>query len=436
MRRRAPSRRAAPGSASATSAITIPPAPGSPSSTARSSGSRSRSCARASGGCRSSASSRGCRARASAGRCWTGALRAADGCRGAIILSSSDPRAMRRYFRAGFRVRPCLGGGRQRQPLTDPGRAGRAAGRPRAATARRSTPPRATCAARRTPRTSAALLATGHQLLVIPTAAAGPRRATDAPAIVAAFDEAAATDLRGRLWPPARPARPSTSTSSRQGNDWAVAVALDARPVAHARRPDLRARRARPARALPAQRRLPMRLRGATRADIPVIVALVRRCDETVPRMGRPGGADPARGGRGAGVGAALRRAAARGSGWREDEDGTIAGVIAFAAGQASREDRTLVPGLAHVNAVFVDPATGGAGSLASSWMPPTRRCAPPAMTARSCGRWRARPPSSSTRRSAGPATGAATSIPRWGWRSWPTSRRSDGRRPARAPRA
>ena len=39
-----------------------------------------------------------------------------------------------------------------------------------------------------------------------------------------------------------------------------------------------------------------------------------------------------------------------------EDEDGAIAGVVAFAAGQASREDRTLVPGLAHVNAVFVDP--------------------------------------------------------------------------------
>ena len=37
-----------------------------------------------------------------------GALRAAEGCRAAIILSSSDPRAMRRYFRAGFRVRPCL----------------------------------------------------------------------------------------------------------------------------------------------------------------------------------------------------------------------------------------------------------------------------------------------------------------------------------------
>jgi GNAT superfamily N-acetyltransferase len=39
-----------------------------------------------------------------------------------------------------------------------------------------------------------------------------------------------------------------------------------------------------------------------------------------------------------------------------EDEDGTVAGVVAFAAGQVSREDRTLVPGLAHVSAVFVSP--------------------------------------------------------------------------------
>jgi GNAT superfamily N-acetyltransferase len=39
-----------------------------------------------------------------------------------------------------------------------------------------------------------------------------------------------------------------------------------------------------------------------------------------------------------------------------QDDDGTIVGVIAFANGQASREDRTLVPGLGHINAVFVAP--------------------------------------------------------------------------------
>src|SRR5690242_17070006 len=36
------------------------------------------------------------------------ALRTAEEARAAIILSSNDPRAMRRYFRAGFSVRPAL----------------------------------------------------------------------------------------------------------------------------------------------------------------------------------------------------------------------------------------------------------------------------------------------------------------------------------------
>jgi len=35
-------------------------------------------------------------------------LRYADGCRGAIILSTTDPRAMRRYALAGFQVLPCV----------------------------------------------------------------------------------------------------------------------------------------------------------------------------------------------------------------------------------------------------------------------------------------------------------------------------------------
>jgi GNAT superfamily N-acetyltransferase len=40
-----------------------------------------------------------------------------------------------------------------------------------------------------------------------------------------------------------------------------------------------------------------------------------------------------------------------------EDGDaGEVVGVVAFANGQLSRQDRTLVPGLAHVSAVFVSP--------------------------------------------------------------------------------
>jgi GNAT superfamily N-acetyltransferase len=98
-----------------------------------------------------------------------------------------------------------------------------------------------------------------------------------------------------------------------------------------------------------------MRLRAATRADIPTIVGLVRRCDDTVQEwLGREVPIPDE-------VGEELEWELrfARSGAWiqvAEEDDGTIAGVIALASGQVSREDRTLVPGLAHVNAVFVDP--------------------------------------------------------------------------------
>lgn len=37
-----------------------------------------------------------------------GSLQTLDGCRGGIILATTDPRAMRSYFRAGFRLLPCI----------------------------------------------------------------------------------------------------------------------------------------------------------------------------------------------------------------------------------------------------------------------------------------------------------------------------------------
>jgi GNAT superfamily N-acetyltransferase len=98
-----------------------------------------------------------------------------------------------------------------------------------------------------------------------------------------------------------------------------------------------------------------MRLRAATRADIPVIVALVRRCDESVPEWaGREVPIPPE-----AGEELEWELRFTRSGAWiqvAEDDDGTIAGVVAFANGQVSREDRTLVPGLGHVSAVFVEP--------------------------------------------------------------------------------
>jgi GNAT superfamily N-acetyltransferase len=97
-------------------------------------------------------------------------------------------------------------------------------------------------------------------------------------------------------------------------------------------------------------------MRTATRADIPEIVAMVRRCDETVPGwLGREVPIPPE-----ATEELEWELRFARSGAWievAEGEDGAIAGVVAFAHGQVAREDRTLVPGLAHVSAVFVDPA-------------------------------------------------------------------------------
>jgi GNAT superfamily N-acetyltransferase len=98
-----------------------------------------------------------------------------------------------------------------------------------------------------------------------------------------------------------------------------------------------------------------MRLRTATRGDIPTLVGLVRRCDESVRAWA--GREVPIPGEAGQELEWELRFA--RSGAWirvAEDEDGSIVGVVAFANGQVSREDRTLVPGLAHVSAVFVEP--------------------------------------------------------------------------------
>jgi GNAT superfamily N-acetyltransferase len=96
-------------------------------------------------------------------------------------------------------------------------------------------------------------------------------------------------------------------------------------------------------------------LRTATRADIPALTRLTRRCD--VSHRAWAGASLPIPAAEGEELEWDLRFA--RSSAWihvAEAEDGTIAGVVAFAAAQTSREDRTLVPGLGHVSAVFVDP--------------------------------------------------------------------------------
>ena len=98
-----------------------------------------------------------------------------------------------------------------------------------------------------------------------------------------------------------------------------------------------------------------MRLRAGTRADVPALARLVRACDESQVAWTGSGVPIPSIEEeelewelRFARTGAWIRAAVA--------EDGSIAGVVAFAAAQVSREDRTLVPGLGHVSAVFVHP--------------------------------------------------------------------------------
>jgi GNAT superfamily N-acetyltransferase len=99
-----------------------------------------------------------------------------------------------------------------------------------------------------------------------------------------------------------------------------------------------------------------VRLRAATRADIPALTTLVRRCDASARAWAGPHVPIPPA----AGEELEWELRFARTGAWihvaLEDDGGAIAGVVAFANAQVSREDRTLVAGLAHVSAVFVDP--------------------------------------------------------------------------------
>jgi GNAT superfamily N-acetyltransferase len=157
-----------------------------------------------------------------------GALRAAEGCRGAIILSSSDPRAMRRYFRSGFSIRPCLAAAgeinRARIPAGLRARPGDL----------ESEADRATIdAASRLIRGAShledvgAMLATGATLLVLPGRGWAVAR-DSAPAVVAALDEEAAADLTWSCLATGEAGAPTHIDFISQGNDWAVALALDA----------------------------------------------------------------------------------------------------------------------------------------------------------------------------------------------------------------
>ncbi|QEC48666.1 GNAT family N-acetyltransferase [Baekduia soli] len=168
----------------------------------------------------------GLQGRGIGGRTLAGALRYAEGRRGALIVSSTDPRAMRRYHRAGLALRPSVAAGgqlnRSRLPAGLRSRPGDLdADRPVLEAASRH----ARGAAHGPD--YAAIAAAGGELLVCGDRGFAFHR-EGAPVLLAAHDDETATDL---LWsclaggPPGGPVHVHVITA---GNDWAVAVALDA----------------------------------------------------------------------------------------------------------------------------------------------------------------------------------------------------------------
>ncbi|WCB93739.1 hypothetical protein DSM104299_02455 [Baekduia alba] len=154
-----------------------------------------------------------------------GSLRYAEGRRAAIILSSTDARAMRRYFRAGFQVRPCIAAAgainRSRLPAGLRARTGDVADDAEliAAVSRHV----------RTAEHGAdvdAMLRTGGELLVVDGRGWAVVR-DGSPMVVAAFDDAAARDLLWSCFAAATPGAAAHVDFIGQGNDWAVEVALD-----------------------------------------------------------------------------------------------------------------------------------------------------------------------------------------------------------------
>jgi GNAT superfamily N-acetyltransferase len=154
------------------------------------------------------------------------ALGYAQGRGGAVILSSTDPRAMRRYFRAGFRVRPCLGAAgtmnRSRLPAGLRSRPGDPVADGELCEAASRHVRGATHA-----RDLQAMLDTGSALLVHEGGGFALHR-DGSPVIVAATEEHVARDLLWSCLAAGIPGGPVHLDFISARNDWAVEVALDA----------------------------------------------------------------------------------------------------------------------------------------------------------------------------------------------------------------
>lgn len=154
------------------------------------------------------------------------AVRYAAGRRGAVILSTTDPRAMRRYFRAGFRLRPCVAAAGQLNRSRVP--AGLRA-RPGHLDADREM----LDATSRHARGAAhgpdheAIAGAGGELLVL-----GDRgyawHCEGAPILLAAHDEEAAADLLWSCFAAGPPGGTVHVDYITEHNNWAIGVSLDA----------------------------------------------------------------------------------------------------------------------------------------------------------------------------------------------------------------
>ncbi|HEU4659003.1 MAG TPA: GNAT family N-acetyltransferase [Capillimicrobium sp.] len=153
------------------------------------------------------------------------ALTHADGARGGIILSSTDPRAMRRYARAGFALRPCVAAcgivARDRLRPPDGVREGSLDDVPETVAASRH------------------VRGARHDV-DLPTMLSHPRRRLlvhehgfavhqeGSPQLLAATGEAAARELLWACFAASRPGATVTAEFVTAGQDWAIEVALEA----------------------------------------------------------------------------------------------------------------------------------------------------------------------------------------------------------------
>jgi hypothetical protein len=158
------------------------------------------------------------------GRVLAPALAYGQGRRGRIILSSTDPRAMRRYARAGLRIKPCVAAAgplnRSRLPSGLRSREGDPVGDAERIDAISRQVRGAAHGA------DVALLAQAGGLLVLGDRGFAVHR-DGSPALLAARDEEAATDLLWSCLAAAAPGVPVHVDFISERNDWAVRVALD-----------------------------------------------------------------------------------------------------------------------------------------------------------------------------------------------------------------